>query len=161
MAEPEELERRLEDDLKQLDDGRFVDERFSTELYRALTNRIWRREGLDGHVSLSWNRAETLVNEQRERVGEPPLTLAQTGGEGEVSDLAGDELRGVGWTSTELNTGRHDEQHVSSPESPPPPGDGMRNAPDGEAGPRSRAEAHEEAEREAQRTIPTRGAGSE
>ena len=84
---PEALEQELRDDLATLEE-RFADEEFSSELYRALANNRWRKEGgAEEHVSLSWSRAERLVNELRERFGHEPLTLAQTGGEGEVSDL--------------------------------------------------------------------------
>ena len=85
---------------------------FATELYRTLTGAVWRKpEGRDGHVSLSWARAESIVNQLREREGEPPLGLAQGGGEGEWSDTVGEELSGLGWTAEPLDAGRHDAQH--------------------------------------------------
>jgi hypothetical protein len=56
------------------------------DLYRALANRTWHHEeATGGHVALSWRRAEEVVNDLRATVGAAPLTLAQTGGEGEVS----------------------------------------------------------------------------
>ena len=123
------LERELIEDLTALDE-RFADEKFSTELYRALANTVWRKDGgPDGHVSLSWSRAEQIVNELRERNGQPPLELAQTGGEGEVSRLVADELGTLGWRAQPLNTGRQDPQHLDSPESAPPADQGERLAP--------------------------------
>ena len=72
---------------------------FARELYGALTDTGWRKEGgPDGHLSLSSVRAARLVNELREREGEPPLDLAQAGGEGDVSGTVGEELAGLGWT---------------------------------------------------------------
>lgn len=125
----ETIEGRLVADLASLAE-RFADDEFSTELYRALTNRVWRKaDGPDGHVSLSWNRAESVVNDLRERFGQQALELAQTGGEGELSDVVSDELGRLGWTSQPLNTSRHDDAHVVQPESPPPPDQGERLAP--------------------------------
>jgi hypothetical protein len=113
MSTPETIERELIDDLASLDE-RFMDEEFSTELYRALANNVWRKDddGPDGHVSLSWGRAESIVNELRERHGLAPLTLAQTGGEGEVSPVVREELERLGWRSQPLNTSRQDPQHL-------------------------------------------------
>ena len=134
MTESAELlEREMIEDLTALDE-RFADEEFSTELYRALANTVWRKEGgPDGHVSLSWSRAEQIVNELRERNGQPPLALAQTGGEGEVSPLVADELSTLGWRAQPLNTGRRDPDHLGAPESPPPPDQGERQAPVGDS----------------------------
>ncbi len=82
---PTALERELANDLSTLGE-RFADEEFSTELYRALTNNVWRKAGgPDGHVSFSWGRAEQLVNDLRAHLDQAPLTLAQTCGEGDVS----------------------------------------------------------------------------
>ena len=148
MAEgPTELERELAEDLAALGD-RFADEEFSTELYRALANNTWRKDddGPSGHVSFSWSRAEWIVNELRAQLGEGALTLAQTGGEGEVSDLVRDELSRLGWTSRPLNTSRHDDAHVDQPESPPPAEQGERFAPV-EDSDEWRRRAHTEAER--------------
>ena len=123
------LERELIEDLTALDE-RFADEEFSTELYRALASTVWRKDGgPDGHVSLSWSRAEQIVNELRERNAQQPLTLAQTGGEGEVSRLVADELGTLGWRAQPLNTDRPDPQHLGSPESAPPAEQGERRAP--------------------------------
>ena len=112
MTETADLERALVRDLDQLGD-RFLDEEFSTDLYRALTNRRWNRDGgPDGAISLSWSRAEEIVNELRTRRDREPLELAQTGGEGELSRTVEDELAGLGWRSQPLNTDRHDDAHV-------------------------------------------------
>jgi hypothetical protein len=118
----ERLERELADDLAKLGD-RLIDEKFATELYRALTDNIWFRDedGPERHLALSWKRAEDLVNELRARVDRPPLTLAQTGGEGQVSRTVDDELGRLGWSHRPLDTGEHDERHVGEPAETPPP----------------------------------------
>ncbi len=144
-ARAETLERQLAEDLASLED-RLRDEEFSSELYRALTNNTWRKEGgPDGHVSLSWGRAEELVNELRARSGQSALELAQTGREGEISDLVRTELERLGWHSCPLNTSRHDRDHLAQPESPPPADHGPRNAPVEASGEWERL-AHEEAD---------------
>ena len=66
-----------------------------------------------------------LINDLRKRRSRPPLTLAQTGGEGEVSSTVGAELGALGWSSTELNTSRHDDEHLDS-NAGQPPGDAGR-----------------------------------
>jgi len=138
VTDTEDLERELLRDLFPLRD-RLREEWFATELYHALTNTAWRKQnGPDGHLSLSWNRAERIVNELRQREGEAPLDLAQTGGEGELSDAIEDELSGLGWTAAPLNTSRHDDAHVSDSENPPPAGD---------ATPEWERRAHEDADR--------------
>jgi hypothetical protein len=110
------LETALAEDLRQLAD-RFRDDQLSGELYRALTNRRWRKDGgPEGAVSLSWSRAEELVNDLRDRSGAQPLELAQTGGEGDLSDLVRDELGAIGWRSKPLDTSRHDDSHVARDE---------------------------------------------
>ena len=139
------LERELANDLTTLEE-RFADDEFSTQLYRALTNNAWSKEGgPEGRVSLSWSRAETFVNELRARQGQDALTLAQTGGEGEISDLIASELGRLGWSADELDTSRRDPAHLTQPESPPPAEQGERDAPTGEEG-EWEAIAHEEAE---------------
>ena len=141
---PTALERELGRDLSTLRE-RFADEEFSTKLYRALTNNVWRkRGGLAGHVSFSWGRAEQLVNELRAPLGQAPLALAQTGGEGEVSELVADELGGLGWSARPLNTSRHDDRHPDQPESAPPVEHGGRDAR--VTGTDAVERAHEEAE---------------
>jgi membrane protein DedA with SNARE-associated domain len=138
----EDLERRLRADLARLDD-RLVDADFCGRLYRTLANRTWSRRGDDGvHVALSWKRTEELVNGLRRDRGEPPLVLAQTGGEGFAHPRVMAELERLGWTGGPLNTGRHDDAHLDSPEDEPrtPPMDRF-------------AKAHADAERERRRTI--------
>jgi hypothetical protein len=103
------------------------DEKFALELYRGLTNRRWHRPGVE--LSLSWRRAEKLVNDQRQTAGQPPLELAQSGEEGQLSEDVRDELGHRGWQSEPLNTSRHHDLHATSPESPPPPDQGGRFAP--------------------------------
>jgi hypothetical protein len=151
MADIDTLQRELLGDLRGLGE-RLRDEEFCGDLYRALSNRAWRREsGSDGHVSLSWRRAEDVVNELREGQGQGPLALAQTGGEGEVSPAVADELGGRGWTSEPLDTGRHDEAHDTSLPDPPPADQGQR-ALGIDSGAEERA-AHDAAERERERTL--------
>ena len=133
MADPRtttDAERALEADLHALE-PRLGDERFATGLYRALTNRTWRRSDDPARaVALSWKRAERLVNELRERAGHPALTLEQTGGEGELSDGVEAELEALGWQSRPLDTSRHQEHHSPEPESPPPGRPGQERVPD-------------------------------
>ena len=150
-ASAEALERQLVTDLASLEQ-RFADEEFSTELYRALANNVWAKsDGPPGEVSLSWRRAEELVNELRAGHGQQPLTLAQTGGEGEVTALIADELGRLGWTASPLDTSSHHEEHLTEPESAPPPEHGQHQAPGDPSGEWERV-AHEEAERERQAT---------
>ena len=151
MADNDTLQRELIGDLRTLGE-RLRDEEFCGDLYRALSNRAWRREGdSQGHVSLSWRRAEEVVNELREGEGQGPLTLAQTGGEGEVSPAVADELGGRGWTSEPLDTGQHDAAHDTSLPDAPPPDQGQRKL--GIDSGAEEREAHDAAERERQRTL--------
>src|SRR4051794_22014122 len=116
---------------------------FATELYHALTNTAWRKtDGPEGHLSLSWSRAERIVNELREREGQAALSLSQGGGEGDVSGTVGEELAGLGWTSTPLDTGRHDDAHVEDAADPPPASSGPGEDPEWER------RAHEEADQQ-------------
>src|SRR3954454_15510868 len=90
--------------LEQLGD-RVADERFARDLYRALAERRWihPEDGLS--VAASWKRAEEIVNLLRSRVGEEDdLTLAQTGGEGEVNARFGEEIERLGWRTEPLDT---------------------------------------------------------
>jgi hypothetical protein len=146
MSDTAELERALVRDLDQLGD-RLTDEGFCTELYRGLANRRWHKDGgPGGAISLSWSRVEEIVNDLRARRDREPLTLAQTGGEGELSELVERELGAWGWRSEELNTGRHDEAHSGQPsESPPPRDTGYEQAPVEDARAWER-EAHREAD---------------
>jgi hypothetical protein len=145
----EALETVLAGDLHALDD-RFVDEEFGTDLYRALAGKAWTKDGEAGRVALSWARAEQLVNEQRARIGYAPLELAQTGGEGELSDLVAGELGKLGWHAGER--ARSDPDHVSSVESPPPPDHGERMAPVPDSSEWERR-AHADAEAERRRRL--------
>src|SRR3954469_3909250 len=96
-ASTETLERKLLNDLQTLHDLLQSDDSFDEELYRALAGAQWHREGEGGHVTLSWKRAEEIINEQRSRHDREPLTLAQTGGEGEVTERVANALRDQGW----------------------------------------------------------------
>jgi hypothetical protein len=128
-AEPEETEHRLVRDLGDLREDLHEDA-FAGELYRGLANRaVSHEDAPDARASLSWRRAEEIVNGLREREGHEPLTLAQTGGEGELSQRVEHALTQRGWRSRALNTSTHDSSHVSEPTSPPPPGQGERDAP--------------------------------
>jgi hypothetical protein len=119
METPEALERQLRDDLRslgpQLDDDRLV-----RELYRALTRTRLSRLDREGHFSLSFRRAEELLDGLRAERAEPPLELAQTGGEGEVSHWAAGILQELGWHAEPAETTEHDPTHLWSPEDPPP-----------------------------------------
>jgi hypothetical protein len=107
----------LQADMQRLGD-RMRDEKFSTELYRALADNKWSKEGET--VALSWKRAEELINAVRRGLGEKPLVLAQTGGEGTVDRSVREEFEPLGWQIAPLDTSRHDPAHLDSPEDPPP-----------------------------------------
>jgi hypothetical protein len=107
----------LQADLQAVGD-RMRDEKFCTELYRALADNKWSKDGET--VALSWKRAEELINAVRRGLGESNLTLAQTGGEGTVDRTIREEFEPRGWKIKPLNTGEHDESHLDSPEDPPP-----------------------------------------
>jgi hypothetical protein len=149
MTEMTAIERRLLDDLAEIA-PRAADEKFATELYRALARNVWRREGEDEPLSPSFQRAEWLVNHWREREGRAPLDLAQSGDEGEVDRTVADELGARGWSHRPLRTDRHDPAHEGLDASPPPPGHGERMAPVGPSDERDRR-AHEEADAELRR----------
>ena len=112
-------ERELSADLGSLGD-RFADEQSAGDLYRALANRRWRKRGHAAAVALSWSRAEALVNDLRAEHGREPLTLAQTGGEGEVAGTVFDALAELEWFSQPLDTSESDERHAGGSDSPPP-----------------------------------------
>src|SRR3954454_2745276 len=115
----ETLERELLNDLSQVAE-RFTDEKFSTELYRALTRtKLSKPAASDGHVVLSFSQAEGVVNQLRARVGAEPLTLAQTGDEGDVDRTILHELGARGWRFAPASTGAADPQHDGASASPP------------------------------------------
>lgn len=136
----ETVERELVRDLELLG-ARFSDEKFCDELYRALARNKWAKQGLEGHVALSFGRAEGLINDLRAQLGEQPLTLAQTGGEGEVDATIDRELAGRGWHASPLDTSANDPGHSSQPQAPPH----QSSEP-----PEWETEAHAEAEAERQ-----------
>ena len=131
QTDPENLERALLTDLRDVALHGFGDDEFSGDVYRALTNTVWRKpEGPEGHVSFSFKRAEEVVNELRAEQQVPPLTLAQTGGEGEVSPAVEQELSAAGWSHAPLDTSRNDDTHLEHPATPPPSDQGRRRAPE-------------------------------
>src|SRR4051812_2189060 len=109
MADSDAVERELTQDLDRLGDM-VGDDSFYPELYRGLAGVAWTLDG--EHVALSFKRAEEVVNALRTAHGRDPLTLAQTGGEGEVSDRVARALDR--WTPRPLNTGANDPAHVDS-----------------------------------------------
>lgn len=119
------------------------DAHFAGDVYRALANRRWYGPG-GTEVSLSWRRAEEIVNGMRDSAGTETLELAQTGGEGTLAEDVEDELGRRGWRSEPLDTSSHDDAHATSPESPPPEGAGEREAPS--EPPEAWRRAHEEAD---------------
>ena len=129
QTDPESLERELLTDLRDVALHGFGDDEFSGDVYRALANTVWRKQdGPEGHVSFSFKRAEEVVNELRAEQRQPPLTLAQTGGEGEVSPAVEQELSAAGWSHEPLNTSRNDDTHLERPTTPPA-GQGGAQAP--------------------------------
>ncbi|MBX5443036.1 MAG: hypothetical protein IRZ32_16100 [Solirubrobacteraceae bacterium] len=101
LVDSETLEEALTADLATLGD-RLGDDAFAAGLYRALTRNAWAGP-VGGHLVLSWAQAEALVNGLRARAGAGPLALAQTGGEGAVSDAVGGALGRMGWHHRPLN----------------------------------------------------------
>jgi hypothetical protein len=120
---PEVALQLLQTDMQRLDD-RMRDEKFSRELYRALADNKWTKEGET--VALSWRRAEELINAVRRGLGEPPLELDATGGEGTVDRTIRETFEPLGWRIEPLDTSTHDPAHLSSPEDPPPKSGGRR-----------------------------------
>jgi hypothetical protein len=137
----EALFRELAIDLESLRD-RFADEEFSAELYRALARSTLTKPGHEGHVALSFTRAEEVVNLTRRIFGREPLELAQSGGEGEVSETVRGELQRLGWRIGSLDTSEHDDAHVEH-EHVAVPKDRT-----GRGGREWERQAHEEADRE-------------
>jgi hypothetical protein len=103
--------------MQRLED-RMRDEKFARELYRALANNIWTKDGES--AALSWKRAEELINAVRRGLGATPLTLAETGGEGTVDRSVREAFAPLGWRIEPLDTSRRDPAHLDSPEDPPP-----------------------------------------
>src|SRR3954447_25893694 len=120
MTDTTTLERLLLGDLD-VEGERARDEKFCTELYRALTRQVWRNDrDAEGQLSPSFQRAEWLVNEWRARHGYDALTLALTGGEGEVAGTVDDVLGRLGWTHKPLPTDRDHPAHLRLDPPPPP-----------------------------------------
>ncbi len=124
---------------------RMTSDSFCEQLYRGLASRRWRPEDGGDPLSLSWQRAEEIVNLLRAQVGERPLELAQTGGEGELSDDVRRELERRGWRSEPLDTSEQQPRHVAEPHGPPPRSQGEGQAP--VEPPKEWREAASEAER--------------
>lgn len=129
-AQAEETEHELERDLGELSEA-VREDTFAAELYRGLANHrlVDPDDPERRQVSLSWRRAEEVINGLRRRVGEEALTLAQTGGEGELTDRVESALTRLGWSVRPLDTSSQDPSHVSEPPSAGPPGQGERDAP--------------------------------
>ena len=108
----------LQSDLQRLED-RVRDEKFCLELYRALADNKWSKDGES--VALSWKRAEEVINAVRRGHGKEPLELAQTGSEGHVDRTIREAFELLGWQIEPLDTGGHDPAHLDSPKDPPTP----------------------------------------
>jgi hypothetical protein len=115
----------LQSDIESLGD-RIRDEKFARELYRALADNKWSKDGET--VALSWKRAEELIDAIRRGRGAQPLVLAQTGGEGTVDRTIREVFEPLGWTIEPLDTKSHDPAHLDSPEDEPPQSTGERPA---------------------------------
>jgi hypothetical protein len=126
MDDTERHESALKTDLATLGD-RFADEEFCTELYRALAGGRLVKDG--AAFAPSWSRAEKLINDLRGEQGREPLTLAQTGGEGAVSDVVSAELERLQWSWKPRDTSRDDPAHAEQSRSAPPAEAGERDAP--------------------------------
>ena len=154
----ETLERLLVEDLEGLGERLADDGRLSTDLYGALAGFALHKRGEDGRLTLSWSRAEEVLNAASAARGLPPLEgLAQSGREGELSDRAREALQSIGWDVRPRVTDRDDPSHVGRPTSAPPGDTGERRAPVDDPGGWER-DAHDaaEAERHRQRTGETR-----
>ncbi|CAA9485346.1 MAG: hypothetical protein AVDCRST_MAG38-2289 [uncultured Solirubrobacteraceae bacterium] len=125
MDDTDRHEAALKTDLAGLGD-RFTDEKFCTELYRALAGGRLVKDGMV--YAPSWSRAERLVNDLRAEHDREPLTLAQTGDEGEVSDVVAAELQRLQWSWKPRDTSRDDPAHSEESRSAPPSGAGERGA---------------------------------
>jgi hypothetical protein len=143
MTAPDAAERRLRDDLATEAERFADDDELCTELYRALAGGHLTKDG--GAVAPSWSRAEDIVNDLRGDRGRDPLTLAQTGGEGEASPRVRDVLERLGWRWRERDPGHHAPAHTARAASPPPADAGERQAPVSDSHAWER-QAHEEAE---------------
>lgn len=122
----ETLQSALMDDLLEVHE-RFADEKFCHELYRALARTKLSKPAVsEGHVTLSFTQAEGVVNELRGRLGHDDLTLAQTGGEGEVDATLLDVLGSRGWHFAPAASGGHDPLHDGGGTQPPPDDQGGR-----------------------------------
>jgi hypothetical protein len=108
----------LQSDLQRLED-RIRDEKFCFELYRALADNKWSKEGES--VALSWKRAEEVINAVRRGHGQETLELAQTGHEAYVDRTIREAFEPLGWKIEPLDTGGHDPAHLDSPKDPPRP----------------------------------------
>ena len=135
-------ERALVEDLRGLGSA-LGDDRLCRDVYRALASRALSKRGAEGHVALSWSRAEEVVNLARTGQGLPAIEgLAGSGGEGEVTDRAQEALDAIGWISQPENTSRHDPRHRESPaDAPPASRRGDREPPEWER--RAHADADE------------------
>jgi hypothetical protein len=144
MSDTDRTEAALVADLATLGE-RLADDQFCGELYRALAGGHMTKDG--GAVAPSWGQAEQIVNRLRgqQSRGEP-LTLAQTGGEGELSDDVARALQELDWRWRPRDTSTHDSAHSSREASPPPADAGERQAPVSDSGEWER-QAHEEAEK--------------
>jgi hypothetical protein len=137
----ETRERALVDDLIQLGHDALADEKLVRDLYKAIASRALFKRDSEGHVALSWKRAEEALNLARGAYDLPPLEgLAGSGGEGELTDRAAEALEAINWISQPENTDRHDPAHVSSPRDPPPASRPSDEPPEWER------RAHEDAE---------------
>jgi hypothetical protein len=138
----ETRERALVDDLIQLGHDALADEKLVRDLYGAIASRALFKRDSEGHVALSWKRAEEALDIARQAHGLAPLEgLAGSGGEGELTDRARDALEAIDWISQPENTDRHNPAHVSSPKEPPPASRPTHEPPEWER------RAHDDAER--------------
>ena len=142
----ETLQRELISDLSAVQQDRFSDEKFCNELYWALTRTKLRKPGAaEGHVVLSFTQAEGAINHLRGQVGAEPLTLAQTGDEGDLDTTILNELGSRGWSFAPAFEREEDPMHDSAAPSPPP---ADQEPPEWER------MAHEEADAEIRRRNP-------
>lgn len=98
--------------------GSIRDEKFSKELYCALANNRWIKDGEE--VAFSWKHAANFVNALRRGHARPDLPLYRSGCEGTLDPTVLDQLLPMGWTTEPLDTTSHDPAHLDDYPSPPP-----------------------------------------
>jgi hypothetical protein len=111
---PEVALQLLQADLQQLPE-RIRDEKFARELYCALANNRWSKDG--EVIAMSWRRAANFVNALRRGHARAELPLYASGCEGMVDPtIRAEVIERFGWQVDPLDTSEHDPAHLDDPE---------------------------------------------